>query len=104
VAAFCGIGNPAGFRHTLNQCRFRVAALREFPDHHPYHRDDVDSLTSWLAGLDVDAVLCTHKDLVKLQVSRLGGRPLWAVGIGVDFLGGREALETRLSTLPIPPD
>src|SRR4029079_11919366 len=33
VAAFCGIGNPAGFRHTLSQCGVDVAAMREFPDH-----------------------------------------------------------------------
>src|SRR5262249_1316013 len=31
VAAFCGIGNPAGFRHTLAGCGYDVAGLREFP-------------------------------------------------------------------------
>src|SRR4051812_48896392 len=36
IAAFCGIGNPAGFRHTLETCRLEIAAWREFPDHCPY--------------------------------------------------------------------
>ena len=46
VAAFCGIGNPAGFRHTLQACGCQVVDFREFPDHHPYNRADVESLAS----------------------------------------------------------
>src|SRR5262249_25152626 len=34
VAAFCGIGNPRGFRHTLDQCGYSVTTWREFPDHY----------------------------------------------------------------------
>jgi tetraacyldisaccharide 4'-kinase len=36
VLAFCGIGNPAGFRHTLAACGYRVVEFLEFPDHHGY--------------------------------------------------------------------
>ena len=96
VAAFCGIGNPAGFRHTLESCGCRVAGFREFPDHHQYTPSDIESLTSWAAGLGVSAVLCTHKDLVKLPLNQLGALPLWAVSIEMQFLGGQEALESRL--------
>jgi tetraacyldisaccharide 4'-kinase len=97
VAAFCGIGNPAGFRHTLETCGYAVAAFREFPDHHRYGRTDVESLCQWADRLDVAAVLCTHKDLVKLDLDRLGHRPLWAVAIGLEFLRGQEDLETALA-------
>lgn len=96
LAAFCGVGNPAGFRHTLQQCGYEVAAFREFPDHHAYDRSDVESLASWAAGQAVDAIVCTQKDLVKLQLPQLGERPLWALGIGVQFLAGCEPFEQRL--------
>ena len=96
VAAFCGIGNPAGFRHTLGQSGFNVVELREFPDHHAYQRADVESLSTWADRLSVEAVLCTHKDLVKLGVSRLGNRPLWAVQIGLAITAGEEAFQRRL--------
>jgi tetraacyldisaccharide 4'-kinase len=99
VAAFCGIGNPAGFRHTLDVCGCRVADFREFPDHHAYDRADVESLVRWADGLDVAAAVCTHKDLVKLGIDQLGRRPLWAVRVGLEFLAGREALEVRLPAL-----
>ena len=99
VAAFCGLGNPAGFRHTLQRCGCRVVDFREFPDHYRYGRRDIESLSVWAERLDVAAVLCTHKDLVKLAVDRLGRRPLRAISIGLTILTGRELLEARLQAL-----
>lgn len=103
VAALCGIGNPAGFRHTLSACGCRVAELREFPDHHDYDRRDVQRLSAWADRLEVDAVICTHKDLVKLGIQRLGRRPLWALRIGLEVLAGERSLQRVLETL-LPPD
>lgn len=97
VAAFCGIGNPAGFRHTLERCGCRAVDFREFPDHHRYGRADVESLADWADQLDVAALVCTHKDLVKLSVEGLGRRPLWAVTIGLEFLTGQAEMEARLA-------
>jgi tetraacyldisaccharide 4'-kinase len=100
VAAFCGVGNPEGFRRTLRMCGSRVIAFREFADHYRYTRADIESLIAWAEGLEVEAVLCTHKDLVKLQIDQLGRQPLWAVTIAVEFLTGQAALESRLALLP----
>lgn len=97
VAAFCGIGNPAGFRHTLACLRADVVELREFADHHAYTRDDVESLARWVESLDVEAILCTAKDLVKLRLETIGGRPLWALAIELEVTRGREELESRLA-------
>ena len=99
VAAFCGLGNPAGFRHTLEQCGCRVVGFREFPDHHRYTPEDEDSLSRWAEELDVSAVLCTCKDLMKISRDRLGTKPLWAVRIELELLVGQEALESRLRRL-----
>ncbi len=99
VAAFCGIGNPAGFRHTLTTCGYSVVDFREFPDHHNYDRRDVESLSTWADQLDVDAVLCTHKDLVKLAVDHLGSRPLWAVRVGLDLTTGGDAFDAKLQSI-----
>jgi len=99
VAAFCGVGNPAGFQDTLRLCGYRVIALREFADHYRYPRTDMESLIAWADGLNVEAVLCTHKDLVKLARDRLGSRPLWAVTIGVEFLAGQALLDAALARL-----
>ena len=99
VAAFCGVGNPAGFRRTLENLSYRVIAFREFADHYRYTRADVESLIAWADRLDAAAVVCTSKDLVKLDIDRLGSRPLWAVSIVLNFLAGQEAVERKLIEL-----
>jgi tetraacyldisaccharide 4'-kinase len=96
VAGFCGLGNPAGFRHTLESCGCRVVGFREFADHHQYTPADLEGLAAWASGLGASAVLCTGKDLVKLSVDRVGGCPLWAVDIELEFLAGQEAFESKL--------
>jgi tetraacyldisaccharide 4'-kinase len=102
VAAFCGIGNPAGFRHTLASCGYDVSLFREFPDHHPYRRDDLFSLAEWARQAEVAAVLCTSKDLVKIGLDHLGDKPLWAVRVGLKFVAGESELESMLHEAIFP--
>ena len=99
IAAFCGIGNPAGFRHTLDQCGYHVVASWEFPDHYAYQASDLDALARWVETSGAEAVLCTHKDLVKLAVEEIAGRPLRAVVVGLEFLSGQEGLTSKLNEL-----
>lgn len=93
VLAFCGIGNPAGFRHTLASIGCEVVAWREFPDHHRYDDHDLAELRAAAGRYQADVVACTQKDLVKLRQLELAGRPLWAVAVEVQFLIGQAALE-----------
>lgn len=82
VLAFCGIGNPAGFRSTLEKCQVELLELREFPDHHRYDREDIDQIKEWVAAHpDCQTVLCTHKDLVKINLMQIAGKPLRAIMI-----------------------
>ena len=97
VAAFCGIGNPAGFRHTLRALGCDVAAFRSFPDHHAYEPADLADIEAWVADLHgVDTLLCTQKDMVKLNLTALGRWPLWAIPIGLEISAGRDRLEQHL--------
>ncbi|NOY43089.1 MAG: tetraacyldisaccharide 4'-kinase [Planctomycetes bacterium] len=97
VGAFCGIGNPAGFRHTLESLGCELVAWREFPDHYRYTPEDLESLTRWAA--EADLVLCTRKDLVKLRDVAMGDVPVWALGIELRFLVGEEALKCKLGAV-----
>lgn len=92
VAAFCGIGNPSGFRRTLEFCGVNVVAWREFPDHHAYTRQDINELIAWQSQSEIAAILCTRKDLVKVQLEQLGRHPLWALAIEMDFLSGHDSV------------
>jgi tetraacyldisaccharide 4'-kinase len=94
VAAFCGIGNPAGFRHTLATNGCETVAWHEFPDHYAYSPADIANLEA-LAS-DAQLVVCTQKDLVKVRRTELAGVPLWAVVIDMQFLCGEAELEDAL--------
>jgi tetraacyldisaccharide 4'-kinase len=100
IAAFCGIGNPQGFLHTLQTLGCQVIAFRALPDHYAYPPSAVERLTTWAEGLDgVDTLLCTCKDIVKLNRCRLGSSELWAVSIGLQISSGWEPFERRLQSL-----
>jgi tetraacyldisaccharide 4'-kinase len=96
VAAFCGIGNPTGFRHTLESTGCEIAAWRAFPDHHAYAAADAAALGEMAAHWRAEMLVCTHKDLVKLRDVQLASVPLWAVAIEIEFLRGQELLEQAL--------
>src|SRR6185312_9421105 len=59
VGAFCGIGNPAAFRRTLENLGANVVAFRSFPDHHRYREGDVNNLKAWAEGLPDGAEIAT---------------------------------------------
>ncbi len=97
VAAFCGLGNPEAFRQTLVRCGADVQAFRVFADHHAYMRTDVESLRTWAGQQATDCVIVTtQKDLVKLRLAMLGGRPLWALQISLHVEVGQELLDRKL--------
>ena len=99
VAAFCGIGNPEGFRKTLEKLGDSPIGFRAFPDHHPYAASDVADLAKWAPGLGASLLLTTQKDLVKLRTTAIGPVPLRALRIGLDVLDGREILDEALGGL-----
>jgi tetraacyldisaccharide 4'-kinase len=97
VAAFCGLGNPEAFRQTLLLLGADVCEFRTFPDHHPYSRSDVEDLRNWARRLAMDClVVTTQKDLVKLRLSKLDGRELFALRIRLQFRAGQEAFDQKL--------
>jgi tetraacyldisaccharide 4'-kinase len=97
VAAFCGIGNPEGFRRTLDGLGLEVVAWRTFADHHPYVRADIEDLRRWARQQPADAALVTtQKDLVKINLERLGERELWALRIRLRVTSEQAAFEEKL--------
>jgi tetraacyldisaccharide 4'-kinase len=100
VGAFCGIGHPDAFRRTLADHGAKVLSFRTFPDHYPYGRVDVDELARWAGTLTTDSlVVTTQKDFVKLRIGELGGRPLWALRVGLRFLDGEDRFQASLEAV-----
>jgi tetraacyldisaccharide 4'-kinase len=95
--AFCGIGNPGGFRQTLASLNINIPnELRVFPDHHHYRAAELHDLAVAARVTDAEIVLTTLKDLVKIPRDLWTGPPLFAVEIGVEFPTGGDLLLNRL--------
>jgi tetraacyldisaccharide 4'-kinase len=97
AAAFCGIGNPASFRNTLESIGITIRDFRAYLDHHHY---DSAELESWARQLPQDwPILTTQKDLVKLKQTKLAGHDLWALHIELSIRKGEEALRQMISNV-----
>jgi tetraacyldisaccharide 4'-kinase len=99
VSAFCGIGNPAGFRHTLESSGLVVADLLVLPDHCAYRARDLAGIEDWLARQDAELAVCTRKDLVKIPHAALGGKRVLALEIELEIVCGQAKLEALLMPL-----
>jgi tetraacyldisaccharide 4'-kinase len=103
VVAFCGLGNPTGFRYTLESTGCEIVSWREFPDHHTYSASDLQSIGEIAASSRAELAVCTHKDLVKLPQEKFGDCPLWALTIDLQFHKGQQLLEERIAGAIGPP-
>ena len=67
VVAFAGIGRPAKFFRTIEHCGGTVAEAYAFPDHHPYHVNELSELQR-AASAQNAILLTTAKDFVRLPL------------------------------------
>ena len=101
--AFCGIGNPDGFRRTLAAAGISVLDLVAFPDHHHYEPSDLRELTESAQKMSATSLMTTVKDLVKIQPEWADSVPLFALNIKAEVITGRAALDEVLARIKQPP-
>ncbi|MDP3722162.1 MAG: tetraacyldisaccharide 4'-kinase [Candidatus Omnitrophota bacterium] len=103
VGLVSSIGDPAGFDATIRRLQAAVSWHRAFPDHHPYRPADWQALCDQVRASQVEALVTTEKDWVRLKPLALarGGceAPVWILGVRMQMLSGEEALDARLVRL-----
>ena len=86
VAAFCGLGNPEYFWHTLASLELHPVVRITFEDHHSYKPSELRYMGRHFREEAIQAVLTTEKDLVNLcedPLHLLAPIPLYWLRIGV---------------------
>lgn len=63
--AFAGLGHPLKFYDTLKQNGMKIAAFREFADHHPYSQKDINTLLREAKQMDA-RLITTEKDYQRI--------------------------------------
>lgn len=100
VFVCCAIGNPDSFLNTVSSTGVTVVGQSFYPDHHLYGRADIETITDAAIQCGAAAIVCTHKDLVKIGVNQFKGMPIYALVAEIVFLEGEaELLAAVKSTL-----
>ena len=96
--AFCGLGNPEGFRATLESIGVDVAGFTAFEDHHPYTAEDVRRLGERAREQKADILLTTLKDAVKIEplLTAAGGPDVRYLDIEIEVTHGKDQFIDRI--------
>lgn len=69
LGAFCAVGNPTSFFDQLSCLGLNAVLTQSFPDHHSYAASDFEFLNRKSREVDVQSLITTAKDAVKLKAS-----------------------------------
>jgi len=67
VVAFAGLANPDDFLKMVKSLGAHVIHFKAFSDHHSFSKDEIEELASWKKRSDVDFLLTTEKDWVRID-------------------------------------
>ena len=81
VLAFSGIARPAPFLSLLDSLGAVVKSSCIYPDHHVYDRNDLANIFRQAADEQVNMIITTEKDAVRLNAMRPEG--IWAIRINL---------------------
>ena len=102
VFPFCGIGNPDGFFQTINRLGLETSESMVFDDHHHYTREDLERLAAAAKRANATALVCTHKDLVKIGTNQINELPVYALMIETQFISGEDEVVAQIAATCLP--
>lgn len=91
VLAMSAVGNPQSFEDLLGNLGAEVVTRQVFPDHHAYRPEDWARVREALGNADVDAIVITEKDAVKLPAPPEELPPVLALAVDLSITKGEES-------------
>ena len=91
--AASAIGNPTSFENSLTDLGCDLCGSHQFRDHHRFDETELFKLAQSAKDSGADRLVCTHKDLVKIERDSIDGLSLYALKIELEFLEGQADLE-----------
>ena len=68
ICLLSGIADPDYFKRTASDLGARIVSDARFPDHHQYHKGDIEEIVRACRKMKVDTILTTEKDLIRLPL------------------------------------
>lgn len=101
VAILAGIANPGYFEWMITKIGASVSGQFFYPDHHRYDRGDIERIKRECVSKNIDTVITTEKDAVRLKCLKSLPRDIEMLALAIDFSisSGEEVLVGRLHSI-----
>ena len=93
IATFSGIASPESFENMLGEFGANVRYNQRFLDHHRFTRYEIKRLYRRAGEVDVDMIVTTEKDAVRLFLDIEPPAPVYYLRLEIDILSGGEDFE-----------
>ncbi|MBF0490613.1 MAG: tetraacyldisaccharide 4'-kinase [Candidatus Omnitrophica bacterium] len=99
--AFCAIGEPTSFEFTVLQAGLVLGTNLTFADHHQYTSEDMKYVADFAVKENINILVTTHKDAVKINVFRnlLAGLTVLSLDIDLEITEGKDEIIQRIISL-----
>ena len=102
IGAFSAIADPTSFENFLRQFGAHVIYARRFLDHHRYTRQELNQLFAKARRKNLQYLVTTEKDAVKIPDSFSMPVPLYFLRLEIDILSGDKDFEKAVSRICFP--
>jgi tetraacyldisaccharide 4'-kinase len=83
--AFSGLAHNTHFHSTIRALDGQLCGSANFPDHHPYQRQELEQITQQAQHAKADMIVTTYKDFVRLPSSYKWPTDLLVLDVDIDF-------------------
>lgn len=102
IAAFSGIAVPESFETFLIQLGAQVIYAERFFDHHRFSKEELAWFFRKAGEADVDYVVITEKDAVRIEEPPPGNIPLYYLRLEIELLSGKDDFEAAIARICFP--
>jgi len=100
--AMSGIATPESFENSLRDLGALLEITARFADHHRFTAKEIKSFSERCIRRDVDAILTTEKDAVRIPAVETGEMPIYFLRVEIEILSGHPHWEHFIRRLCEP--
>jgi len=96
---FSGIGNPQAFEEAVCSLGINIAEALRFTDHYDYAQADLDAIVKCAKERNLDTIITTEKDAVKIAQLEISGLRILSLNIKLIIIKNEAEFDRRLFKL-----
>jgi len=99
IGSLCGIAVPESFEEALRSLDAEIEISKSYADHHRYSTREIESFIRRCARREVDAIITTEKDAVRIPRILEPDVPVFYLRVQIEILAGQVAWEKFVERL-----